>query len=356
MITTARIVAVGANPESYHAQVVERGDPKWIMGSGSLREFDRCPDRWLRGYENPDTKAKEWGSLLDCLLLTPEQFESRYAERPATYTHYKMVCPECGSVSDAKSCRKCHVDRLRTRFDDDWNALAKECKEWKEQQEGKVIVTAEQCEEAHKAKGRLLADPILAGFIGACDTQVWIASEWHDPDTGLVIPCRALPDFVARADSEFPKVCGDLKTTRNASPMAWQRWCYQAGYHVQAAFHLDQLQAAKPEEVRDSWVFVVQENFPPYQIGRRMLSQDFLQLGRLTYQRALRNYCLSLKNNIWPDYDAHDEALQGGWTLVEPLPWMVNEDEFAPHQMFEYNEPEQPEPESEDAAFGNARA
>jgi len=61
----------------------------------------------------------------------------------------------------------------------------------------------------------------------------------------------------------------------------------------------------------------LQENFPPFETGRRLLSQDFTSIGRQTYEHALRLYARCLKSGIWSGYDLPEE-----FTLLQPQPWM----------------------------------
>lgn len=307
----AQIVGKSVNPLDYFnmPEGAERGHASWPMSSSSLRAFGSCPSRWLAGYEPPDSDAKEFGRLQDCLILTPDQFTARYAIQPAEYE----------SEDGPKK----------------WNNNAKVCRAWTQQRlaEGKEVVTATDVAAGAEAESRLRSDDILNAFLTASDCQVWVAADWQDEPTGLTVPVKCLIDCVPRLETEFAKALGDLKTSRNASLMAWQRWCFQAGYHVQGAFDLDLYVAATGED-RVSWCWLVQENYPPWEPARRLMSQDFLTLGRATYQSLLANYCQCLRHGRWPSYDDHDESAQG-WSLVEPSPWMATEEQFAPHFQFE---------------------
>ena len=308
MIQNAKITSKGRTPASYHEQAAKRGSAEFIMSSSSLRAFAECPQKWFNGFEFPDSKATEWGRLLDVCLLTPDEFLKLYSIKPSTYR-------------DAK-----------TGEEKPWNANSNVCKAWKDAQEGKECVSDAKLEEVRQAIARLRADEIIAAWCAACDTQVLVEAEWHDEPTGLVIPIRCLIDFVPRNDTEFAKCVGDLKTTCNAKPQAWQRWAFTAGYHVQGAFNLDLLAAATGED-RNTFCFILSESSAPWQTGKRMLSEDFKELGRAEYKRHLRNYAACVKSGRWPGYDDNDEAAQG-WTVVSPEPWMENAVMFAPKYEF----------------------
>lgn len=312
-IQNAKIVEMGANPEKYHAQKAERGTPDFALSPSQIRNFAQCPSRYRLGYDSPDSDAKQWGSLLDCLLLTPKQFDERYAIEPTKYKN---------GLGEVKP----------------WNNNATLCRDWKADQGTREIIKSKEYFTVQTAVKRLLEDEIIAAWCACSDTQVWIAAEWHDEETRQIVPLKCLLDFVPRTDTEFCKCAGDLKTTRNGSLMAWQRFCYQMGYHIQAAFNLDMLAAATGED-RNTFCFILQENFAPWQPAKRMLSEDFLVLGRADYQRTLANYCQCLKSDKWPDYDEHDESVQG-WSVVRPEPFMASREQFAPHFNFGSEAPE----------------
>jgi hypothetical protein len=289
-----KIVGCGVDSEKYHAhaQIQERGTPEFIMSPSSLKAFSECPSRWMAGYSAPDSEAKDWGNLLDCILLTPEQFKSRYAIKPATYKDTK------------------------TGEEKPWNGNSTVCKAWLSEHEGFSIISNAELTNAQNAVGRLLADETIATYHAASLKQVHVTGEWHDEKTGLVIPVQCLIDFVPKKDSEFQKSLGDLKSTRNAAQRPFGRWCYSAGYHIQAAFDLALFTAATGED-RTDWIFICQENYAPFETGRRLLSQSFLEIGKQTFEHALSRYARCLKTGIWPSYDQDEE-----FSLVEAEPWM----------------------------------
>lgn len=80
--TNARIVGSGINPESYHRTSEKRGTVTYPVSNSMLGLFEPCPARFFRGYERPESAALENGSLVDCLLLQPDQFENTYVQIP----------------------------------------------------------------------------------------------------------------------------------------------------------------------------------------------------------------------------------------------------------------------------------
>ncbi len=298
MFKNARIVSRGTSAGYFDPSPVKRGDPAFVMSSSSLRAFLVCNSRWRDGYDSPDSKAKLFGSLVDCLLMTPDEFQNRYPVHPDTYKNDK------GEVKP-------------------WNANGKACKEWLEScDEHQEPISRKTFNLIERAVANIKKDEIIAGWVEACDTQVWLEAVWQDKATGLEVPVRALVDFVPRQDSIYRNNLGDLKCIRTASLGAFKKQVYQLGWHFQAALYLDLFVEATKED-RQSYCFIGVENFEPFQAYRRLLSLDFIDFGRQAYIRALERYAKCLKSGVWPAYDDNKEAeAYGGWSLVEPESWM----------------------------------
>lgn len=282
---------VGANiaPDSYRTQLVERGDPKFVMGSHALAEFARCPHRWFAGYESDDTKQTEWGSLVDCLALTPQRFAEDFAVAPETYPDAKTKEPK------------------------PWNWNANFCKEWREDHKGKQIIKSETYQQAQNAVKILYGKPETREVLECSERQVMAIAEYADPDTGVVIPCKILIDLLPMLGTPLWQSClGDLKTAN--SVLGWPRKVWDMNYHLQAAFYLD-VYAAASGEPRTEFVHVIQESFPPWEPARKVLSAEFIEIGRWKYQSALREYAKCLKIGEWPGYRGE---------ITEPEPWMIN--------------------------------
>lgn len=299
-----KIVGVGVNSDTYHSRPIEsRGTPEYIMSPSSLKTFMECASRWKAGYEPPESEAKDYGNLIDCLLLTPESFKDRYSIKPDTY-------PAEPTKKGGEVIQK------------PWNGNSTWCRDWIALQGDKTVISGAELTNAQNAVKRLMADETIAAFHKSSNKQVHVKGEWHDKATGLIIPVQCLIDFVPKKDSEFQKSLGDLKSTRNAGQRPFQVWSRIAKYHIQAAFDLDLYMAAvNPDKKQDGedrldWIFILSENFPPYETGRRILSQDKIQLGRLVYQDALAIYAASLKTGKWSGYDLDEE-----FTRIEMEPF-----------------------------------
>lgn len=305
----------GFDPKKYHALGCEfpRGDARKIMSRGELVQFAKCPARWRLGYHEEETKQTEWGSLMDCLVTQPGQFDKLYAVAPETYPA-KQTKAEilAGTPVEMKP----------------WNWNATFCDGWYIEQiaNGKVCVKGDTAKEAFAAQDRLMEDKRLSDFIFRSRKQVLVSVEYDDNDSGLVIPIKCLIDLAPMPDDAlYGRAIGDFKTGKDASPSAWKREVFNRSYHVQGAMYLDAMNAAGGTNFTQ-FAHVISENISPFETGRRMLSEAYLRIGRAFYKRALADYCYCLKTNQWPGYDdsfdVRGENIDG-WTITEPESWMI---------------------------------
>lgn len=297
-ISTAKIIGEGIDNATYHRQNAKRGAKDFIMSRGELCEFAACPSRWLAGVESEETKSTEWGTLIDCLAMTPEKFPDLFAVTPETYPDKK--------TGEAK----------------DWNWNATVCKEWREALNGKEAVKYETKCKADEAVKVLFSDERVKELIQGSKKQVMVIGEYQDKETGLVVPIKGLIDLVPSLESSQPKCLIDFKTCANGCPGAWPNAVFEHNYHVQAALYLDLYVSATGED-RCSFLHILQESFAPYQVGRRLLSSEFLNIGRMKYTSALRRYARCLSEGYFPGYDDEGREVIDGWNLTEPRPYML---------------------------------
>ena len=295
-LLNCKIVGKNIDPAIYHNHLFTRGSPDFPMSRGQLMNFASCPARWIAGYESKDTDATDWGSLMDTLILTPAEFGKRYAVTPMIYRNDK---------GEEKP----------------WNWNSNVCKKWREDRAWLECLKPEFQDEALNALDRFKQDKQAWQMVSESDVQMMVTGVFK-ASNGVQVPVRCLLDLVPRLGTAFEKSLGDLKTSVSAAPGKWARACFQHGYHVQDALSLDLYTAATGED-RIEFRHVIQESFPPYQTGRRILSQELIDLGRNTYIANLDFYAQCLQSNTWPDYDQRAGTSLDGWSLTQPEPWMM---------------------------------
>ena len=119
---------------------------------------------------------------------------------------------------------------------------------------------------------------------------------WEDKGTGLL--CKSRPDSVP---DEGKMALIDLKTTADASELAFTRSVIKYGYTRQAAMYLDGYNAATGSKA-DAFIFVAVETEPPYRTEVYLLDDDFISWGREEYKRllAIEKKCRTEKS--YPHY------------------------------------------------------
>lgn len=306
--TNARIVSVNTDPKEYHDITgAIRGNRNYVQSNTSLKLMAECQRKWILGAQAEKTSdATDWGIGVHCLTLTPEYAEERIAVTPETYPDTKTGEPK------------------------PWTFNANFCKDWKARNLDKLIVKPDELAGMKAAVRRLMEDDPIAQLINSAQTEVFVQAEYFDHDTVITVPIKGLIDLVPNKDEPFFGRClADVKTLRNGKPSFWQREVFQRGYHIQAALYLWLYTAATGED-RTDFLHVLSENVPPYEPGRRLLTNEYLEMGRRFIKGALRHYCQCLTTGIWPDYDYNTQNIRG-WTLTEPEAWMIGrEPEYLP--------------------------
>lgn len=296
------IVGEGVTSKEYLNQKAERGHPDYVMSRSSLMEFAQCPHKWIQTPDADSSKALDWGSLVDCLLFTPDAFKEQFAVKPETYVNEK---------NETK----------------DWNGNSNTCKQWLRDNAHLTAVSAVQVASAQKAVKALCNDEKVSALLTDSKFQVMATGYFKDWDTGLRIPCKVLIDMVPDSRNQFGSALADFKTSNDATAQKWARHVNDYDYDAQAGMQLDMFNAESGQE-RFEFLHVVQESSSPFEIGRRSLSQEFIEIGRHKYNSALKLYAWCLKNNKWPGYDDTTNDIENGWRLTQPEPWMIKDCPF----------------------------
>jgi len=237
----------------------------------SAKNYAMSPAHFLNAKENPleQTPAMLVGSALHSLVL----------EGPVAFSHRYVRAPEC--------------DR-RTKIGKElWSQFVTE-------NAGREVLTSEQFAIVSNMHQSLAVHPVVTNLLRLChhrESSVF----WEDSETGIPCKCR-LDGF-----SQEHGIAFDLKTSDDASSSGFARTCAKFGYHGQAAFYLDGLQAAGVPA--SQFVFIVIEKAPPYGIACFLADEDMLRTGRLRYQEYLHRHAECLAADNWPGYPEEIQPL-----------------------------------------------
>ena len=212
------------------------------------------------------TDSMRQGSLVDCLLLTPERLEATYA-----------VMPE-GLNRTTKAGKAAYAELLAS---------------------DREIIPAAWLTTATAICAALRADPDVAPLLEhACQQPHF----WSDP---LMGECRYMPDI------EGPGLLVDLKKTASAHPRKFAAQAWDLAYDVQLAHyatgHLSR-HGAMPERVG----FLVYDWSPCPDYGIYWVTPDWLAIGETrrlqaykrieAYQTATHHRSYGIQNLTLPSY------------------------------------------------------
>lgn len=175
-----------------------------------------------------------------------------------------------------------------------------EGKAWKERVKGVGdIIDQEDFEDAQNAVEAVRNDPSASMAIAVGNAQVSAFSRFTLCGLDLLLKGRL--DFL----NEGPSII-DLKLTDDAQEEAWSRKIEDMGYHIQAAYYLDLVNAVLEEQglpLKQAFVHIVAERKPPYAVKVYTMEEETLGIGRHLYVKALMTYDRCMKEGYWPKYD-----------------------------------------------------
>lgn len=247
------VIYFGVSEADYHAIGHEVA-----LSKSLLWDFYPSPWAWARREPKKATEAMVWGSLVDCLLLQPDQFNACFAVSP--------------------------FDSFQT----------KEARIWRDAQ-SLPIITRDTLQEAWRAVKVLEENGRVNAIISQSKPQVSVFANVQFPDIGTPYGAKCRIDLLPFSEGE--KIIWDLKTVASLSRLEWT--ILDRGYHVQAAWYLDLYNLASGDD-RDSFGFIFQESKPPYEIALVELDSDAIAAGREWYVKAVQRWHECQTTGIYP--------------------------------------------------------
>jgi hypothetical protein len=238
----------------YHKDITK------ISKSG-LDLIHKSPLHYWEKYLNPmhiekKTPALILGSAVHCAVLEPSEFGKRYAVAP---------------IADkrTKEGKEIHAN-------------------FEASVEGMQIISKDDsivCERIMEAVQSHSEASLLLSKLSAIEKVL----EWDD--------CKAKPDGIC----ESLHLIVDLKTTEDASPIAFGRSALKYRYDVQAAFYCDGYEAVyghRPE----GFIFIAVEKTPPYAVAVYVIEDADIEVGRQKYKADLETWRECRQSNEWKGF------------------------------------------------------
>jgi hypothetical protein len=243
--------------------ITQDDDLKSVIGKAVSKslivDFAADPSAWKNSPAKVATGAMKAGSLLDCLITTPEEMDERYV------------------ISEYKAFN------------------SNESKTWKKEQEssGMEVIKQDQLDAA-KAQHRAIMqhDAARSLLVGSRKQVAFRHKTKHGFDAkGLI---DILPDD--------GKTIVDLKTCEPRaleSERALQRHIYEWSYHIQAGGYCEGYSIASGEErFRFKFIFVTSK--PPFRVAVINLPVSAILFGADKYREGMDKFAQCLESNTWP--------------------------------------------------------
>lgn len=270
-LPTASLVERMSNDE-YHAC------PEF--SSSQLKDMNRSAAHF---YVNSITKeakkeastAMNFGTLVHTMFLEPEQFENEFVIAP--------------------------------KFDRRTKVGKEEAAAWEQANEGKMLVSEEDVENASRMSENLRSLSIYKAMqdnYGMAEASFFFT----DPVFGLNLRIR--PDWHIAPCKAFPNgLIIDLKTTDDARPMAFSRTCANFSYDLSSSMYREGFQAYYQTEDKPPFIFLVSERNTPFNVKQYKASDLFLSVGNARYNRSKELLAESLLMGEWDGYSKDLEEI-----------------------------------------------
>lgn len=243
------------------------------VNQSTLKQFRRSPAhaKHYLDHGREETSDLSFGTAVHAALLEPKRFQAEYIALPK-YDMRKTADKAAASAFIAAN-------------------------------EGKTIIDGDDYQRCQKIIEAIRYNATASELLSLPGPNE-VAVVWNDPDTGLL--CKALLDRIVSYRGITTVV--DPKTTKNAAERSFTYDCLKFGYHLQAAFYLDGLQANEPAD--RMFLFLAIEKEPPYASAVYELDYLSLEAGRDQCRRYLQQYADCLKTGFWPSYPDTIQTLQ----------------------------------------------
>lgn len=229
------------------------------LSKSGLDQFRKSPAHfraWQDGVtKNESSPALEFGTAVHMAILEPELFAKSYA----VFTGDRRT-------KDGKAAYEAVIAS------------------------GMTPLNQEQWDNITGAAAAVHAHPAAAPLLNDIQTEVSCFDNWM----GVKVK--------ARIDGLGKDYIIDVKTTQDASPIAFAKSCAQFRYHVQAAWY-------RQITGINRFVFIAVEKEAPYGVACYELDEQAINLGIDIIEEQLRTYVECEQLNSWPCYSSQIQSL-----------------------------------------------
>lgn len=267
--------------ESYFA-------PSTGISNSMLGDFLRSPRLYERRYvhginDRESSDSMDLGTLAHAAILEPNALEQRY----------KLIPDDVLSKSGARAGQA-------------W-------KDFAAANQGVILINQQQLDAIHEIAASVRRCDVVAEALDA-PGHAECAIQWVCEACGMLRKARL--DWLT---ADYAAVI-DIKTTRDCSAQAFARSVVNYGYHRQAAYYTEAVEALSGK--RPPFVFVAVQSEPPYVARAYTLDADAMALGMAEVVEGLQRLRDASALNDWREPGENQ-------ITILPLPaWAYHADEW----------------------------
>jgi len=278
--------------------------------SASVLHDSRDPIKFLTERPKEQTPDMKWGSMVDCLWLTPESWDEYFVtlpeNQPKRPSPVQLVAYEKGT---AKQPTIDAVEFWRT-----WDSRAR----------SRTLVTREELERVRIARNMLDAHPVAR--------YIWEASEKQAIFIGDIPGARhqnakgkAMLDIlpmdgsisVGGTDLSLQNCIVDLKQCHNVSEYGMKQAIHRFEYHMRLNWYRRMAQSQEGFD-RPHLVLIFQNSNPPHDVHIRVISDDDNRDGVVLCQQRLDRLSQLDHRDLRPLFDIDVKIISmAGWMKAE---------------------------------------
>jgi len=232
----------------------------------------------------------------------PEYFEGAFLADPQPWPVTSTKPQTVGQVFHTMALEGSQLNEVATVVPDDvltsnGQRRGKKYDAWLDGVHTPYTITAAEEQAVKQMVDAVYRSPAAANLLGlnVIGTETTIFYD-HKP-SGLKL--RARPDLLVGDRGRVIVV--DLKSSRAPRPRDWPREVAKWGYHRQAAFYCDAVEALGYDV--DCFRFVTVDNEPPYECLVYELPPEDVEQGRSENARLLDELASRLRNDDWRTAD-----------------------------------------------------
>ncbi|WOL24248.1 hypothetical protein fHeYen801_038c [Yersinia phage fHe-Yen8-01] len=225
-------------------------------------------------------------------------------------THFSILQPD---LFETRVIRGLTHDRRSTANKQAWA-------EFEQEHKGNYIVNAEMYDRIQYIRDGVWRDPAASGLLSMIipEQSVFAMMDVPDGNGGYILdendnPVQALTKCQTDGLDRGFNFIVDLKSTEDASPLAFAKSMANYRYDVQEAWYQSVFDAAFDRHPED-WYFICYEKEPPYAVGIYSISKLDVMLAGVAANRDFAKIEIARLANHWPGYSETPEVLTlPGW-------------------------------------------